>query len=86
MAKHIYPPNCKSKERFIRSTTKIMILSMLLVFALSAPTFAANPWITLTNPNPYKIWQAGSGTMVLAEPMTVWQTGRSYEVVFYYSA
>ncbi len=64
------------------STTKILILSVLLVFALSVPAFAADPWIALTNPNPSKIWQASSGTMVPAEPMTVWQTGRSYEVVW----
>ena len=34
------------------STTKILILSVLLVFALSVPAFAADPWIALTNPNP----------------------------------
>lgn len=64
------------------STTKTLILSVLLVFALSVPAFAADPWIALTDPNPNKIWQASSGTMVPAEPMTVWQTGRSYEVVW----
>jgi len=64
------------------SIRKILMLSVLLVFALSVPAFAANPWIALTSPNPYTIWQPSTGTMVSAEPMTVWQTGRTYEVVW----
>ena len=70
------------------STRKLLIISVLLVFALSAPAFAATPplaatpWIALTNPNPITIWQPSTGSMVPAEPMTVWQPGRDYEVVW----
>ena len=70
------------------STRKILLLSVLLVFALAVPAFAATPaltatpWIALTDPNPYMIWQPSTGMMVPAEPMTVWQPGRDYEVVW----
>ena len=70
------------------STRKILLLSLLLVFALSVPVFAATPalaansWIALTNPNPVTIWQPSTGKMAPAEPMTVWQPGRDYEVVW----
>ena len=35
------------------STCKALILAMLLLFALSAPVFAASPWIALTSPDPF---------------------------------
>lgn len=64
-------------------TRKILILAALLVFALSVPAFAANPWLALTNPEPYSVWESRTNSMVAnTESLTVWQTGRTYMVVW----
>jgi len=64
-------------------TRKILIISVLLVFALSVPALAANPWIALTSPDPFTVWESRTNSMVSnTEPLTVWQTGRTYMVVW----
>ena len=65
------------------SARKSLILAMLLLFALSAPVLAASPWIALTSPDPFAVWESRTNSMVPnTEPLTVWQTGRQYMVVW----
>jgi hypothetical protein len=64
---------------------KAIILSVILVFALSVPVFAASPWISVINPNPERIWQKSTESMVAnTEPLAVWQSGNEYMVVWDY--
>jgi hypothetical protein len=65
------------------STRKILALTIVLVFALSVPAFAATPWVTVTNPDPAMVWQASTSTMVPnTDLLTVWEIGgRDYYMV-----
>ena len=65
------------------STKKIMAFAVVLMFGLSAVAFAAPPWISVTQPNPQKIWDKSTETMVTNnDPLTVWQSGQKYMVVW----
>ena len=64
------------------STRRIIGLVVLLLFVLSAVALAATPWIAVVDPNPQKIWQKRTETMVKnREPVTVWESGKEYMVV-----
>lgn len=65
------------------STKKIMAFAVVLMFGLSAVAFAAPPWLSVTQPNPQKIWDKSTETMVTNnDPLTVWQSGQKYMVVW----
>lgn len=62
---------------------KVIALAAILVFALTIPVFAASPWISVISPNPEKIWQKSTETMVPnTDPLAVWQSGKEYMVVW----
>ena len=62
-------------------TRKTIALSIVLVFALSVTAFAATPWIAVTNPDPFMVWQNGS-MVPNTEFLTVWESGKEYMVVW----
>lgn len=66
------------------SKQKLILVSLVtLMFALSATAFAASPWISVIDPNPQKIWQKNTESMVSNnEPLTIWQSGQEYMVVW----
>jgi len=65
---------------------KVAVLAAILVFSLSIPVFAASPWISVISPNPEKIWQQSTESMVPnTEPLAVWQSGQQYMVVWEYA-
>ena len=67
------------------STRRIIGLVVLLLFVLSAVALAATPWIAVVDPNPQKIWQKRTETMVKnREPVTVLESGKEYMVVWDY--
>jgi hypothetical protein len=67
----------------IMSKWKVLTLAAVLVFALSVPVFAASPWISVISPNPEKIWQKSTESMVPnTEPLAIWQSGKEYMVVW----
>jgi len=62
---------------------RIIILSVLVLFALSVTAFAANPWIAVTTPDPFMVWQSSTSSMVPnTDPLTVWENGKEYMVVW----
>ena len=66
------------------SKQKLAVLSLvILMLAMSATVFAASPWISVIDPNPQKIWQKSSESMVNnTDPLTVWQSGQEYMIVW----
>ena len=62
---------------------KNIMLSVILVAILSVPAFAANPWIAITNPEPFTVWDARTSSMAPSDqPLDVWQTDRKQMVVW----
>ena len=65
------------------STIKIMAFVVVLMVGLAAVAFAAPPWLSVTQPNPQKIWDKSAETMVTNNgPLTVWKSGQNYMVVW----
>lgn len=65
------------------STRKIMAFAVVLILGLSVVAFAAPPWLSVTQPNPQKIWDKSTEAMVTNnDPLTVWKSGQNYMVVW----
>ena len=65
------------------SIRRIIILTALLAAILATHALAANPWIAVTYPAPYKVWDSQTASMVPnTEPLTEWQAEREHVVVW----
>jgi hypothetical protein len=65
------------------SVRRSIVLTIVLLLLLSTVALAASPWIAVVDPNPQKVWEKQTETMVKnVDPSTVWESGKEYMIVW----